>query len=60
MKIKHSTIHLILGIIWLGLLYPTIFYWKESILWLGLMSIYAIIVGHWGAYEAAKADENNT
>ncbi len=60
MKLKHSTLHLILGIVWLALLYPTIFYWKESILWLSLMSIYAILVGHWGAYEAAKADENNT
>lgn len=36
---------------------PTLLWWRESILWVGFMSLYANVVGHWSSYEAAKAKE---
>ena len=42
---------------WVLLIIPTIIWWKDSILWVAFMSLYAIVTGHWGAYEAAKAKD---
>ena len=44
-------------VVWTLLAVPTIVWWKDSILWVSLMSLYAIIVSHWSALEAAKAEE---
>jgi len=44
-------------LVWVLLTAPTILWWRESILWIGLISIYANIVGHWSSWEAAKAGE---
>lgn len=49
-------IHLALTIAWTLLLIPTVLWWQESILWISLMSVYAIISTHWGAYQAARAE----
>lgn len=54
---KATRLHLGLTLFWALLTLPTVLWWRESILWIALMSIYSIIVGHWGAFEAAKADE---
>ena len=59
MKIKGTTIHLILTIVWALLLIPTVLFWKDSILWISIMSVYAIVSTHWGGYQAARAEENN-
>jgi uncharacterized membrane protein len=59
MKIKGTTIHFVLTITWIALLLPTILWWKESILWLALISVYANIATHWGGYQAARVEENN-
>jgi hypothetical protein len=50
-------VHLIAVGIWVLLIIPTIIWWKDSILWVAFMSLYAIVTGHWGAYEAAKAKD---
>lgn len=44
-------------IIWLLLAYPTIVWWKESILWVAMMSLYTIIIDHLGGYGAARAEK---
>lgn len=45
---------------WVLLLIPTLLWWKESILWVATMSLYANFVGHLSALEAALAkDEAN-
>jgi hypothetical protein len=48
--------------LWIGLLVPSLLWWKNSILWVVLMSAYANIVGHWSAYQGSrasvKAEEN--
>lgn len=38
--------HIILTVIWGILVIPTILWWKDSILWVGFMSIYAILELH--------------
>lgn len=57
MKIKGTTIHLVLTVVWSLLLIPTIIWWKESILWIAIMSVYAIVSTHWSAYQAAHSEE---
>lgn len=53
----HSKAHLALAGVWAALAVPTVLFWKESILWVAFMSLYANFVGHFSAYEAAKAKE---
>lgn len=60
MKLPHPTdrqVHLIGVAVWVVLIIPTMIWWRESILWVAFMSLYAIITSHWGAYEAAKAKD---
>lgn len=50
-------VHLAFVALWVLLIIPTLLFWRESILWIAFMSLYAIITSHWGAYEAAKAKD---
>ncbi len=59
MKTKGTTIHLALTVFWALLLIPTIIWWRDSILWISIMSVYAIVSTHWSGYQAARAEENN-
>lgn len=54
---KASRLHAGLAAVWAGLTIPTILVWKESILWVSFMSLYAIITTHLTGIEAAKAKE---
>lgn len=47
--------NLIMVFVWAGLGVPTVLWWKESILWVASMSLYANAVGHWSAYQGARA-----
>ncbi|EIW1720675.1 TPA: hypothetical protein L7504_004937 [Klebsiella pneumoniae] len=42
---------------WVGLAIPSLIWWKDSVLWVILISIYANIVGHLSGYSAARADQ---
>lgn len=44
-------------IVWGILLIPTLVWWKDSVTWVAIMSLYANLVGHWSAYQAVKAEE---
>lgn len=58
MKARTSVrLHLALTVLWSILLIPTLIWWKESVLWIAIMSLYANFVGHFSAYQAAKAEE---
>lgn len=37
------------------MLIPTLVWWKESILWVSGMSLYALVIGHISSYEAAAS-----
>jgi hypothetical protein len=49
-------LHYTFAITWALLLIPTLLWWKESILWVAAMSLYANFVGHMGAAKAARAE----
>ncbi|EMA4558935.1 hypothetical protein ACF10P_006155 [Klebsiella pneumoniae] len=49
--------HLVAAVMWVGLAIPLLIWWKDSVLWVILISIYANIVGHLSGYSAARADQ---
>jgi hypothetical protein len=50
--------HFVMMIVWAALLPPTIIWWKESILWVAGMSLYANFVGHFSGWDAARAEKS--
>lgn len=42
---------------WLASLVPTIIWWKNSILWVGIMSCWANVAAHWASYQGASAEQ---
>jgi len=32
----------------------------DSVLWVGLMSVWANVVGHWGAWQASRVEDADT
>jgi hypothetical protein len=48
--------HLAMTAAWALLLVPTLIWWKDSILWVALMSVYACVMGHWSSYQGARAE----
>ncbi|HII0436904.1 TPA: hypothetical protein ACYX9L_000280 [Klebsiella pneumoniae] len=49
--------HLVAAVMWVVLAIPSLIWWKDSVLWVILISIYANIVGHLSGYSAARADQ---
>lgn len=54
---RSSRLHLGLAVVWVVLMVPTLTTWRDSLWWVGFISVYANIVSHLGAYEAARAKE---
>lgn len=52
-RAKH--VHLALGIFWIVIATPAVILWKDSILFVILMSIYANAEASFAAYQAAKS-----
>lgn len=48
--------HLGMAVLWILLTIPTLLFWSQSVLWVSLMSLYAIIIAHIGAYQGARAE----
>ena len=42
------------AVAWSVFAVPTVIWWRDSIVLVLLISIYANVVGHWSAYEAAR------
>lgn len=42
--------------LWIALL-PVSYFWQEATPWVVWMSHYAIIVGHWSGWDAARAEQ---
>ena len=47
-------------VVWGVLVVPTLLIWRESILWVAFMSLYANFVGHFSGWDAARAERANT
>lgn len=43
-------------VVWSVLAIPTMIFWKESVLWVALMSLWANIASHFAAYIAARSE----
>lgn len=52
-------IHAVMTAAWALLAIPTVLWWHDSVLWVGLMSCYANLVGHFSAYQASRAEDAN-
>jgi hypothetical protein len=50
--------HFVMMIAWAALALPTVLLWRESILWVAFMSLYANFVGHFSGWDAARAEKN--
>lgn len=50
--------HSALAGVWFLLIIPTILWWHDSVLWVGLISCYANAVGHFSAWQASRAEDN--
>jgi hypothetical protein len=49
--------HLSMMGVWSALAIPTVIWWRESLLWVAFMSLYANFVGHFSAWDAARAED---
>lgn len=46
--------HLTMMVVWASLVIPTILFWRESILWVAFMSIYACFGMHMESYHTIR------
>lgn len=49
--------HYAMSMVWAVLLIPTLLWWKESVLWVATMSLYANGASHLSAAKASRAEE---
>jgi TM2 domain-containing membrane protein YozV len=44
---------------WAGIGVPLTLLWPHSVMWVALMSVWANVVGHWGAWQASRSEVND-
>jgi hypothetical protein len=54
-----AAMHYALAGAWALLVIPTLLLWKNSILWVSFMSLYANFIGHLSAAQGAKAEQSS-
>ncbi len=52
-------IHQTMTWMWIALIIPSMWFWRDSIPWLIFMSIWANVAGHASAWQSARAEQNN-
>ena len=50
-------LHLVFTVVWALLLIPTLLWWKDSVMWVAIMSCYANVAAHWSAFQASSSEE---
>ena len=54
-----TSVHFILTGAWIAVAPAmVVFHWWESVEFVAIISVYANIVGHWSAWQAARAEES--
>lgn len=43
-------------LVWVLLMIPSLLLWKESLLWVIIMSVWAAMMGHWSSWQASRAE----
>lgn len=54
----YRRLHASLTAAWFLLVIPTVLWWHDSVLWVGLISCYANAVGHFAAYQGTRAEDS--
>lgn len=54
---KMIRLHMVMTWVWVALAIPTLLWWRDSILWVLIMSLWANASTHWGAWQAARAEQ---
>lgn len=49
--------HAAMTVLWLVLAAPSLIWWKNSILWVILLSVWANVASHFGAWQGARAED---
>lgn len=49
--------HAGMTVVWLLLIIPSLIWWKDSILFVILISLWANVASHWASYQAAHAEK---
>ena len=52
--------HMVWTVIWILAIIPTMIWWRDSVFWVCLMSLWANIASHAAAYQAARVEESNS
>lgn len=52
--------HLIMALVWVGLSVPTLLFWKDSVLWVAFLSLYANFASEVASHHALRAKEEVT
>lgn len=50
------TINFWFTVFWLGLIAPTLIWWRDSVLWVAILSIWANVISHYTAYLSARVE----
>lgn len=51
--------HLGMTVVWLLLIVPSLLWWKDSILWVILLSVWANMASHFSAWQGARAEDSD-
>jgi hypothetical protein len=49
--------HAGMTMVWLVLAVPSVLWWKDSILWVIVLSVWANVASHFGAWQGARAED---
>lgn len=49
--------HAVMTGVWMVLTVPSLLWWKDSILWVILLSVWANTASHFGAWQGARAED---
>lgn len=49
--------HAVMTIVWLALAVPSLLWWKSSITWVIVLSVWANVASHFGAWQGARAED---
>ena len=52
-------LHLTTTLLWVMLMIPSLLWWRESVPWLVIMSVWANVAGSAASWQSAKADCNS-
>lgn len=54
--VRLRKLHAAMTLFWVAMSVPTVLWWHDSILYVALISVYALIIGHWSAWQASRAE----